>query len=147
MEIEVRKKIGERLRRLRRQRDITQKELSMKVGIDYSYIGKIERGEQLPSIKLLLRLSNLLRTDLSYFFEDDSLLSLLEYTPEEMKALADDENKRVFIRLLKEIDEEDIPFIIEILRILKEHRKRLYMPERGLLKVAEPTGRPYNKRF
>ena len=47
--------IGQRLRELRQRKGLTQKDLSLKVRgkIDYSYIGKIERGEQLPSLKML----------------------------------------------------------------------------------------------
>ena len=44
--------IGKRLRELRQQKGLTQKALAGKIKgkIDQSYIGKIERGEQLPSI-------------------------------------------------------------------------------------------------
>ena len=60
MEPMLKKEIGEKLRKLRNEKGLTQKELSNKIAIDYSYIGKIERGEQLPSIKMLIRLSQIL---------------------------------------------------------------------------------------
>lgn len=40
------KKFGKRIRQLRLERDLTQEELSNKCGLDMSYIGRIERGEQ-----------------------------------------------------------------------------------------------------
>ncbi|MBI5183021.1 MAG: helix-turn-helix transcriptional regulator, partial [Nitrospinae bacterium] len=54
---EERDAIGGRLKRIRKERGLTQKKLVevIKGKIDYSYIGKIERGEQLPSIKVLKR--------------------------------------------------------------------------------------------
>ncbi len=50
------------LRRLRLARGLTQKNLARRVagGVDTTYIGKIERGDQLPSLKVLLRLSKAL---------------------------------------------------------------------------------------
>ena len=56
--------IGKRLKRLRLQKGSTQKELAAKVrgGLDYTYIGKIERGEQLPSLKILIKISEAKRS-------------------------------------------------------------------------------------
>jgi transcriptional regulator with XRE-family HTH domain len=130
------KEIGERLRKIRKEKALTQKELSKRVGIDYSYIGKIERGEQLPSIKMLIRLSEILSIPIGYFFQEESLIGLLEHLPEELVDIARDKKKRIFLKLLKDIDEEDIPLIMEILRVLKEH-KRVYRHKERLLKVAE----------
>jgi transcriptional regulator with XRE-family HTH domain len=46
--------IGQTLRAFRQRKGLTQKELASKIQgeVDYSYIGKIERGEQLPALKL-----------------------------------------------------------------------------------------------
>ena len=42
---ELRKRLGERVRELRRMRGFTQTELASQVGMDYRYVGAIERGE------------------------------------------------------------------------------------------------------
>lgn len=62
--------IGLTLRRLRRASGMTQKTLAQRVAgrIDATYIGKIERGAQLPSLKVLLRLSQSLGVTVSDFF-------------------------------------------------------------------------------
>lgn len=62
--------IGLTLRRLRQTRGMTQKALAQRVagGVDATYIGKIERGAQLPSLKVLLRLSQSLGATVSDFF-------------------------------------------------------------------------------
>jgi transcriptional regulator with XRE-family HTH domain len=62
--------IGLTLRRLRQAQGETQKQLAQRVagGMDATYIGKIERGDQLPSLKVLLRLSQTLGVSVSNFF-------------------------------------------------------------------------------
>lgn len=148
MEMTLKKEIGERLRRLRNEKALTQKELSKKVAVDYSYIGKIERGEQLPSIKMLMRLSGILSIPIGYFFHEGPIAGLLEHLPEELMDIAGDKKKRIFLKLLKDMDEEDIPLITEILRLLKEHKKtyqeRRTFTEIPLSKVAEQR-RTYKK--
>src|SRR5262245_48735823 len=64
------REIGLTLRRLRHARGLTQKGLAQCVagGVDGTYIGKIERGDQLPSLKVLLRLSKTLGMTVSDFF-------------------------------------------------------------------------------
>src|SRR6266700_144523 len=65
-----RSEMGLILRRLRLARGLTQKNLARRVagGVDTTYIGKIERGDQLPSLKVLLRLSKALGVTVSDFF-------------------------------------------------------------------------------
>lgn len=48
-----RKAIGQRLCLIRAEKDMTQEEVSEKCGITVEYYGKIERGEGLPSIKVI----------------------------------------------------------------------------------------------
>lgn len=62
--------IGLILQRLRRDKGWTQKALAQRVagGVNTTYIGKIERGDQLPSLKVLLRLSQALDVAVSDFF-------------------------------------------------------------------------------
>ncbi len=47
--------LGERIRKLRKRLGLTQKEFAGRVvgKVDYTYIGRMERGEQYPSIKML----------------------------------------------------------------------------------------------
>ena len=69
-EQELAREIGLTLQRLRREQGLTQKGLAQQVAgrIDATYIGKIERGDQLPSLKILLRLGNALHVPASAFF-------------------------------------------------------------------------------
>jgi len=51
--------VGKNLKKLRRRLGLTQKEFGEKVPgkVDCTYIGKIERGDQWPSLKLLDKLA------------------------------------------------------------------------------------------
>ena len=44
------KKFGKRVRKLRLEHDLTQEALGDRAGLDMTYIGRIERGEQNTSV-------------------------------------------------------------------------------------------------
>jgi transcriptional regulator with XRE-family HTH domain len=52
--------VGENVRRLRKERELTQEKLAMEVGIDLTYLGGIERGRRNPSVDVLGRLAGAL---------------------------------------------------------------------------------------
>lgn len=68
--------VGQRVKNLRKSLNLTQKEFAAKIpargeGIyDWTYIGKIERDDQYPSIKYLKKIGDAFSVPLSYFFED-----------------------------------------------------------------------------
>ncbi len=122
MSVELRAQIGQRLRRIRRMRDLTQKELANKIvgKVDYTYIGKIERGEQLPSLKVLGKLSEAMAAPLAYFFQDEALSHLL---PEELRRLSREGERTLLLREVAKISRADIPLLLEIIRVLDTHRR------------------------
>lgn len=61
--------IGGNLRRLRRERGLTQEALAAEVDLDVRQIGRIERGQSYPSVGLLVQLSELLGVEPGRFFE------------------------------------------------------------------------------
>lgn len=52
-----RKLVGLNLRRLRVERDISQERLAFDSGVDRSYLGGMERGEENPTVDILDRLA------------------------------------------------------------------------------------------
>ncbi len=117
--------IGKSLKKLRVEKRFTQKELARRVrgGLDYTYIGKIERGEQLPSLKILLEISEALSVPVSYFFQDEASAALHGLASSELRLLAKDEKGRELLRTLHLLHKEDIPLIIGIIQVLNRHRK------------------------
>jgi len=69
----VKVKVGQRVKKLRKSLGLTQKEFASRVPgrVDHTYIGKIERGQQYPSLKLLERIGRAYSVPLSYFFENE----------------------------------------------------------------------------
>ena len=55
---------GNALRRLRTERGWSQERLAEAAGITLNYVGNLERGEQGPSLNILVRLARALETDL-----------------------------------------------------------------------------------
>lgn len=122
MSAELKSQIGRRLRRIRRMRNLTQKELANKIvgRVDYTYIGKIERGEQLPSLKVLEKLSDALAAPLVFFFQEEASSHLL---PEELRTLSGEAERTALLREVAKISLRDIPLLLEIIRVLNVHRR------------------------
>lgn len=60
--------IGERIRRARRAAGLSMRELADRVGISHQAIFKYERGQDVPSSGVLLRLADVLGVKIEYFF-------------------------------------------------------------------------------
>jgi transcriptional regulator with XRE-family HTH domain len=64
--------IGDRLREARKNRRLTQEELSELSGVARENIGRYETGKSQPSIDVLLRLADALEVSTDYLFERDA---------------------------------------------------------------------------
>lgn len=146
------KELGEKLRISREKLGLTQKQLAEKMPekIDYTYIGKIERGEIMPSVKMLKRISRGMNIPLDFFFQRESLVELLGLLPEDIRDIVKDSDKLAFLREVQQLEKQDVCLITEIIRILNKHRAsyyETYLPSTkhasGL--VAEKRG-PYKRR-
>jgi len=120
--------IGERLRALRKKLGLTQKEFANRISgkVDYTYIGKVERGEQYPSLKMLERIGRSFSVPLSYFFEDDSTKKSLELLPQEIKNLLKDKKRQELLRASELLDERDLSLIVRIINVLTQTRFQPY---------------------
>ena len=100
-------KIGENIKKIRKEKKISQKQLSMETGIHVSQLSRYEKEKNKPSLDIVLKICNAL--DISYF----ELLDISETTKEsniqkitlnvEIKNI-DEETKKAekLIELLKE---------------------------------------------
>ncbi len=137
--------IGRRLKGLRVERGLTQKELASRVkgGIDYTYIGKIERGEQLPSLKILIEISDALSVPVSHFFHDERTATMAEISSSEpISSLLQTETGRKLLKALTNVHKHDIPLVVEIINVLSRHRmdtrnRQYEIPNETYLKAAE----------
>jgi transcriptional regulator with XRE-family HTH domain len=63
-----RKRVAWNLRKLRVERGLSQEALAADAEVDRSYVGRLERAVENPTVDLLDRLAGALRADLSDFF-------------------------------------------------------------------------------
>jgi transcriptional regulator with XRE-family HTH domain len=56
--------VGKNVRKIRKQRGITQEKLAFEAEIDLTYVGGIERGKRNPSLLVLARIAEALSTPL-----------------------------------------------------------------------------------
>ncbi|MFC2034319.1 helix-turn-helix domain-containing protein, partial [Chloroflexota bacterium] len=76
------KNFGEKLRKLRKQAGFSQRELAEKIGVNYSYLSKIESGAMPPpSEKVISRLAEILNTD------KDELMTMAGKVPTDIARL------------------------------------------------------------
>jgi transcriptional regulator with XRE-family HTH domain len=86
---------GTTLKNLRKERRITQRDLAQKVGVDFTYISKIETGAFVnpPSVALIEKIAQVLGTDA------DELILLAKKIPDTLReTIVDDELAAAFLR-------------------------------------------------
>lgn len=62
--------IGERLRALRKEKDLSQGEIANRSGLMVSYLSRVENGHTVPSVETLQKLAGALEVALHQFFYD-----------------------------------------------------------------------------
>ena len=67
--MDVHARIGWNLRRLRKEREITQEDFATDSGFDRGYISGIERGVRNPSVGVLVRIASALGVDVAELFD------------------------------------------------------------------------------
>ncbi|SDJ97533.1 helix-turn-helix domain-containing protein [Sediminibacillus albus] len=64
------KSFGKCLRQKRTESKLTLQQLGLKADLDDNYIGKIERGQKIPSVYIFTKLSESLDLNLQYFLHE-----------------------------------------------------------------------------
>ena len=116
--------LGERIRKLRKGLGLTQKEFAERVvgKVDYTYIGRMERDQQYPSIKMLEKIGKAFGVPLSYFFQDDSILNSLDLLPGKIKDLLKDRKRQDLLIKSKELNARDLDLVTQIINILAQKK-------------------------
>lgn len=125
--------VGERLRSLRLQRGFTQRALARRVagGVDLSYISRIERGEQLPSLKVLQKLGRALDVSLREFFDPEPI----------QRSAGPRAVYPALWRTLLRVPPQDLPILSAVIRVLAQRRGA-----RSRYSESEPAGKAAAER-
>ena len=105
--------LGSRLRALRKERDLTQRELASRAGISSNAISLIERSQISPSVATLQNLATALNVKMSYFFDEEVQTNIMHVKPDERPSL---ESKGVTIESIgKHLRGQELePFFISL---------------------------------
>jgi transcriptional regulator with XRE-family HTH domain len=68
--MDIKKKFGKNLKRLRLDKGISQESLALSADLDRTYIPSIEKGERNVSITVVEKLANALNVKISELFKD-----------------------------------------------------------------------------
>lgn len=109
------KKLGERIRILRKSQGLTQERLAEKAGMHGKYIGQIERDEINTTVETLDRIATALKVDLSDLFA----FSKGRAYPTEKETLLTE-----ITGVVKRGDVEQAKFVLEIARGIEKYKKR-----------------------
>ncbi len=63
-------KFGQRVRELRKEKNLSQEELSFKAGVHRTYIGMIERGEKNITLVNIEKIAKAFNVDIKELFND-----------------------------------------------------------------------------
>lgn len=66
---DIKARFGQRLRKFRRNKDLTQEQLAELVGISVDFVSLIERGLSSPSFATIQRMSEVLEVSVEEFFK------------------------------------------------------------------------------
>jgi len=91
---------GQLLRATRKDRKVSLGKLAEKVDIGVKHLGRIERGEKVPSFELIIALANAMGVSPSEFFEFENAMADQKVTRERLRQLLDkrdlDQLKRAY---------------------------------------------------
>ncbi len=76
--MEIKKKIGTRIKALRDIKAMSQKDLAYAADLDRSYIASVENGQRNISIVNIEKIANALKVSLKEFFEEENFGEFLD---------------------------------------------------------------------
>ncbi len=115
--------LGERLRGLRKEKGITQKELAEKLSMDTSIICKYESGAAVPSYEALEKIANYFDISTDYLFgrETNHLIENSDEATEKfLEMMRTRPEFKILFDISKDATEQEIRQIIAIHKAMKD---------------------------
>ena len=103
------KVVGGRIKKLRKDKSLSQAQLAQRADLHFSYVAQIERGEKMPSLKSLDRICDALDSDMGYLMAAEK--EEKEEWEEEMK------------QCLKRLDKKQKNLVFDFVKLLLKHKQ------------------------
>lgn len=86
---------GHRVKTLREQHGLTQEALAVRLNVNFTHISRVECGNRVPSIDIMIELAELFGVSLDYLitgrhYHADNMKNTLLLISEMLKSMADD---------------------------------------------------------
>lgn len=119
--------IGQKINKLRMDKNLSMRELGDKVGVSHAHISKLESGINSPSVDLLEKLAEYFNIDISYFFiseEEEKMFSESERSLLYDRDLSTESIKKNY-KLIDEIEptDEEIKMMTDYIKSLRTYAK------------------------
>lgn len=115
--------IGLRIKQLREENKLSQKDFATKIGISRSNLGQIETGNQLPTLKILSEIVRIYHTSYDYLIDGIRIIT------DEVIAYSSEKEPTALINKIVELTAD---------------KTRLEIELESLKKRIDPTMQPYN---
>lgn len=113
----------DRLKELRKRRDLTQMELANKIGVSVSLVNAWENGQRLPSIEKQEAIADIFNVTLDYLFgrDDGSIYYFDPEVAEYAEFLRSNPEYRVLFDATRRVSKDDIEFVAKLLeKVVKD---------------------------
>ncbi|MBQ8817050.1 MAG: helix-turn-helix transcriptional regulator [Clostridia bacterium] len=101
------KLIGERIKRVRKMRGLTQEVMAEKLNVSIGYVSQVERGITKISLDLLGAISSILDYDIAYFVSESAVNSG-DYMESEL------------LEEIRRLDEKKRKYILKVIKLTNE---------------------------
>lgn len=102
------KVVGGRIKKLRKDKSLSQAQLAQRADLHFSYVAQIERGEKMPSLKSLERISEALDADMQY------LIAAEKQEKEEWE--------EELMQFMKRLDKKQRNLVSDFVKLLVKHK-------------------------
>ena len=109
-------KLNEKIKILRKKKNISQQELAKLIGVHLTHISRLEHGYFQPSLGVLKRLVEIFDVNANYFIDDNA---------DEYEVKIKDKNLEEKIRIIDSLEEEDRRAIIQVIESMVKKKRML----------------------
>jgi transcriptional regulator with XRE-family HTH domain len=114
--------LGENIKKIRKEKNILQKEAAAAVGLNQSNYNKMENGHREPTVSVLQKLADLFGVPVDYIINPKNPL------PKEV--FIEDKTANQQLQLISQLDDEDKQIIFKIIdRMLTNKKFKLFFME------------------